>query len=318
MKLDEAVRQYVQRRRLEGVPFVSSETTLKALCKHCGDIELRDFRAEQVSRFLSNPLNAPVTKISKFSAIKGFANYSSTRGNLPLLLMDRPPRPSTYRRPYIYTRAQVKAMLANTDGCQALASSIGARPFRMLIVLLYATGATVDEILTLQRSDVDLRARRMTIKARCTKPQRIVPIGTHLTKELSSYLVRCSSSGSPPIINSDNRRAIDRTNLRIRFRKLCSLAGVENTNDGFQPRLQDFRYTFAVHRLNDWIRAGKDLNNLLPALSTYMGYSRLTKAEAFLAYVPDRFRDDLNKISPRKGGRKWSDDQNLMSFLAQL
>ena len=38
------------------------------------------------------------------------------------------------------------------------------------------------------------------------------------------------------------------------------------------PRLHDFRYTFAVHRLTAWHKHGADLNRMIPALSVYMGY----------------------------------------------
>ena len=71
------------------------------------------------------------------------------------------------------------------------------------------------------------------------------------------------------------------------------MSGLSAASSGRPPRLQDFRYTFAVHRLKTWIETGANLSEMLPALSTYMGYASLLKAEEFLAYAPQRFRDDL-------------------------
>jgi integrase/recombinase XerD len=99
---------------------------------------------------------------------------------------------------------------------------------------------------------------------------------------------------------------------------LHSTVGVKNSAGGGAPRLQDFRYTFAVHRVRSWLQAGDDLNELLPSLSAYMGYASLTKSEEFLAYAPERFHENLLKLSPRKARLRWTDDSGLIAFLSSL
>jgi hypothetical protein len=70
--------------------------------------------------------------------------------------------------------------------------------------------------------------------------------------------------------------------------------------------------------LNHWIKQRADLNELLPALSTYMGYASLTKAEQFLAYAPERFREDLRKLSPASGRRHRRDNPELLRSLTVI
>ena len=113
-------------------------------------------------------------------------------------------------------------------------------------------------------------------------------------------------------------RIIDRNHLSARFRRLHALAGLRVRAEGGTPRIQDLRYTFAVHRLTQWIREGANLNELLPALSTYMGYASLTKAGQFLAFVPERFRQDLAKLSPYRGRIHWRDEPATIRFLTSL
>jgi integrase/recombinase XerD len=84
------------------------------------------------------------------------------------------------------------------------------------------------------------------------------------------------------------------------------------------PRLHDLRYTFAVHRLTAWHKRGADLNRMIPALSVYMGYMNLSAAARFLSLTPERFRAQLNKLSPRQGKRRWRDNAALMHFLSTL
>jgi hypothetical protein len=49
-----------------------------------------------------------------------------------------------------------------------------------------------------------------------------------------------------------------------------------------------------------------------------MGYTSLTKADQYLAYVPERFADDLRKLSPMKHCGHWRDMPDLMCYLRSL
>jgi hypothetical protein len=57
---------------------------------------------------------------------------------------------------------------------------------------------------------------------------------------------------------------------------------------------------------------------MLPALSVYMGQVGLTSTERYLSMTPERFRKELNKLSPDKGKRHWRHDTVLMRFLEGL
>ena len=131
-----------------------------------------------------------------------------------------------------------------------------------------------------------------------------------------------SNSVKPPGIASRNRVVkpwpLAREATHYAFRELVSTAGVNRKDHAPQrPRLYDFRTTFAVHQITSWIRTGKELNRLLPALSAYLGHGDLNSADRFLALTPDRFKCELDKISPQKG-RKWSHDPKLVVFLTGL
>jgi len=65
--------------------------------------------------------------------------------------------------------------------------------------------------------------------------------------------------------------------------------------------MRDLRFTFAIHRIAAWIKEGADLNRMLPALSANMGLSRVTAIERYLTLTPERFKIELNKLSPQKG-----------------
>jgi site-specific recombinase XerD len=101
-----------------------------------------------------------------------------------------------------------------------------------------------------------------------------------------------------------------------RIRKLANVGRRDGST--FQPRMQDLKYTFAVHRITSWIRNGADLNRMLPALAAYMGQVGLGSTERYLALTPERFRKHLQKLSPTRGGHRWRNDKELMAFLSSL
>ena len=66
------------------------------------------------------------------------------------------------------------------------------------------------------------------------------------------------------------------------------------------------------------MRTGADLNRLLPALAVYMGHANLCTTQKYLAMTPERFRKQLNKLSPIRRKGHWRDDKELMAFLSDL
>lgn len=319
MRLVDAVASYVHVRQVSGSPFHSSKVTLLSFCKHCGDIELEEVTAEHVSGFSNNSRIAPATRVSKFSVVNCFLNYWQTRGQIAALRLRKPARPHEIRGPFIYTRQEIALLLKNVEHCQSKASDLDARMFGSLILLLYATGVSVQEALKLKWSLVDFKKRTILIEKSILRAQRILPVGADLVRHLARIRPRNRTRRQDGfVLCGRDGNAVDVSNLKERFVRLRKLAGLKKKVDGRLPRLQDLRFTFAVHRLNHWLRCGDDLNRLIPALSTYMGYRSLTTAEQFLAYVPNRFKDDLQKLSPMKGRKVWAKDKELMEFLASL
>jgi integrase/recombinase XerD len=57
---------------------------------------------------------------------------------------------------------------------------------------------------------------------------------------------------------------------------------------------------------------------MIPALSAYIGQVGLGSTYRYLNLTPERFRSQLDKLSPRRGKRRWRDNPALMRFLADL
>ena len=301
MTVSDAVSLYVSRKQSLGAPYVSGAVTLKAFARFCGGLKLQLVNAGVVSDFLSSTESSAITRQSKFSAVKGFVEHYQARGVLKECRLISPAKPSSHRAPYIFSLEEIRKLIGAAELCQMRASGFDGRTFRMTLLMLYATGASLHEVIALRRRDIDVIEKWIVLGALGSRRKRVLPIGESLSGQLARYLSKSHlMSPETHLLCSSKGSRLDQQNLSARFKRLQMLVGVVKTK-GRPQRLQDLRYTFAVHRLRDWILAGDNLNEQLPALSSYMGYASLTAAEQFLAYTPERFRHDLNKLSPNKG-----------------
>ena len=294
--LARSVELYISKKRSFGAPFLSSTITLRAFARFAGELDDHLIKPVLISQFLRNTECSAVTRLSKFSAVKGFIAHLQASGIVQGFELTSPPRPSSYRVPYIFSLEQVRNLLAATDVCQSRAFTLDGKTFRMALLLLYATGASLREVIGLRCTDLKVSESQLVLGE--SRSRRALPINAILRDSIAEH-VAASRLRAPEayILSLKSGYHVSSNNLSRSFKRLQALIGL-STADRKPPRLQDLRYTFAVHRLRAWALAGDDLSWQLPALSSYMGYASLTAAEQFLAYVPLRFCDDLHKLSP--------------------
>lgn len=332
MTLYGAVQTYIDGKHARGVVFEEAAKILRSFSKQIGDVPLDAITPPQVLDFLNGPRTSYGTWCVKFSLLKYFFEYWSARGLVGRSPM--PPRihpPLALRQafvPYVYTLNELRLLLRATSVWQNSSRQnirtgrMDSRTFRMFLVTLYATGMRTGEALTLLREDVDVNRSTVTIRGGRNGRVRKIPIGPDLCTRLRRHkrgLARVPSE-SPYFFVGKDGKALKEPALIVAFRKLRRLAGIARYDGAiYQPRMHDLRATFAVHRLTSWLRQGGDLNRLIPALSAYMGQCRLGSTERYLKLTPERFRNQLVKLSPQNSRRKhWRDDGALMKFLDQL
>jgi site-specific recombinase XerC len=167
----------------------------------------------------------------------------------------------------------------------------------------------------------DLKSDLVTIRGNRFNRVRRIPIGPDLHKRLRHYVDSASQKKNRSASFFANRdgSAIKARILGKSFERLRRIAGITR-HDGarYQPRMHDLRATFAVHRLTAWFKQRADMNRMLPALSAYLGQVGLGSTERYLSMTPERFREQLVKLSPQRRKRRWRDNPALMRFLAEL
>jgi site-specific recombinase XerD len=289
VKLSNLIHEHVSNKQAAGMCYTTPSVRLKAFLKHVGDMDIRHVTAEQVRSFLDGG-GGPVTTIwfCKYQALRSLFRYAIDRNYvkrspLPKVLPKRPER----MVPYIYAVEEVKRLIDAADSRHADDWLLDPHTARMLILLLYGTGLRIGEATRLKLSDVDFDEQIITVRETKFFKSRLVPYNDDLGKVLRGYHAQQWESwrqtDESTFLSCRNREPIKHQTARLVFYRMRAEAEVwREPTARYQPRLHDFRHTFAVTRLVSWYRDGKNVQRLLPHLSTYLGHSRLRDTQVYL------------------------------------
>lgn len=148
--------------------------------------------------------------------------------------------------------------------------------------------------LRLRVKDVNLEKKTFTILNAKNHKERIIPIHENTIKRLQEYMIAEEIYRDDQYIFSNRYgNHIDKKTVDYFFLRFLHLAGIPHPDDG--PRVHDFRHTFCVHRLRDWVLEGKDINALFPYLCAYMGHADTRCTEYYLRLTADLFPDIVRK-----------------------
>jgi integrase len=198
-----------------------------------------------------------------------------------------PSRPSR-ATPFLYTDEQVKTLMQAARG---LPSPIRQASFQTIVGLLWATGMRIGEALKLDTADVDLAHGILTVRETKFGKSRELPIHETTASALHAYAkcrVRlCRQAGVPAFFLSAAGTRILYCNFHLGFQELVRAAGIERRSASCRPRPHDLRHSFAVRTLIGWYRDGRDVQAMLPRLSTYMGHVNPANTYWYLSAAPE-------------------------------
>jgi integrase/recombinase XerD len=293
MILSKAVEAYIVHKRSLGMGFRGEAVRLRAFVRAVGDRDMRRVEPAPVRRFLEGI--GPITSFwfVKYYTLNAFYRYALARGYvskspLPTSIPQKPER----FQPYIFSNHDMQRLIDAADSRHRYVWLLEPHTVRTLLLLLYGTGLRISEALNLTLADFDLAAGVLTVRQTKFFKSRLVPVGSDLNGALRNYIDRQwkgrPSQDASPLLATQKGEAILRQTAELVFKRLRDEAGVSRSTDArFQPRLHDLRHTFAVVRLVTWYREGKNVQRLLPHLSTYLGHARLDDTQRYLTMTTE-------------------------------
>ncbi len=300
MKLYQLITQYVHYRRSLGEKFKTNEIYLKAFCSAIGpETAIKSITEKQVHRYLYGKSETVTTGwFVKHSALLGFYRYAISRNYVAGIPLPKtlPKRPQGLI-PYIYSPQELKLLFDGALSYQKNKSHIEPYMVRTFLVLTYTLGLRVHETLSITLSDIDMDNLVITIRQSKFYKSRLVPFNQQVKKLLKKYFQWRKDHRQPHhaeahLFMDQHGQPFNASTLRDIFQRVRANAGIRREDGAyFQPRLHDLRHTFAVNRLLSWYRENKDVQQLLPILSVYMGHTYLAHTSVYLSMTDDLLRE---------------------------
>ncbi len=199
------------------------------------------------------------------------------------------------RRPYIFSESELVRLMSATQRLR-LFDPFRVSTIRTLIGLLASAGLRIGEALRLKLEDAKLAANPPYLVIRETKfgKSRNVVLHPSARDHLRKYLCeRAKALGAKQVdVFLTNRmgKQLNYSSQHLMFGRLLRRAGIRAVPGQRRPSLHSFRHTFAVRRLTQWHHDRKNVQELLPHLSVYLGHIGPASTYWYLTATPELLR----------------------------
>jgi integrase len=201
-----------------------------------------------------------------------------------------------------FYRIPVTGVGALMDAAGKLPSKdrVRAACIRFLIGLLYTTGLRISEAINLNLGDMDLEYNTLFIHRGKFGKDRLIAMSSSTRNALDEWMhlrsFHAGNGNSAPLFVSAPNKRLGYQQAKRAFRKLCTQCGFHGDPP---PRLHDLRHNYACECMNRWRREGRDIQTLLPVLSTAMGHVNPYATQRYIHIHAATLLDASEKIHNR-------------------
>lgn len=297
--LREALEEYLEVRRMFGFKLRAAGSLLHQFVGFVGREGASYITRELAVQWATQPKNCqPCRWARHLGMVRSFARYVSAtdpRTEIPPegLLPHRLHR----RNPSLYTDKEIARLI---EAAGQLPSPLGLRAatYATLFGLLAVTGMRMSEPLGLDRDDVDLTQGILTVRHTKFGKSRVIPIHASTLEKLRQYAELrdrlCPRAQTPRFFIAERGTCLTESTVHWTFARLSRTVGLRG-------RLHGLRHGFAVETLIRWYRAGLDVEQHLPELSTYLGHVHVDDTYWYITAVPELLRLATLRLE-EKGG----------------
>ncbi|MDA8441994.1 MAG: tyrosine-type recombinase/integrase [Peptococcaceae bacterium] len=297
------IKNYIAEKQAVGYKFAKGADMLRSFDSFVFSrgLKVTALTKQMVIEWTARRPNETVsTQCRRISLLRGLAAYLNRIGYpayvypRAMVTVDR----YTYI-PYIFSSDEMKRIF---DVCDHYRPN-GVTPNRhlvmpLLIRILYGCGLRISEAMNLTLQNVDLNKGYLYIKNAKFNKERILPMADSLTERCREYWANVSIGkiGNPFFFPSPYGGHYSESTIYKLFRAILRIAKISHLGRGKGPRIHDVRHTFAVNCLKNWVLDGRDLNNCLPYLSSYLGHEDLRGSQRYLRLTAELYPDITSKI----------------------
>lgn len=188
---------------------------------------------------------------------------------------------SEVQLPQIRSEKRLPVVLSKEE-CKVLFASVKNFKHRLMLMLIYASGFRIRELVNLKWSDIDIDRMMVHIKRSKGRKDRYVPLAVYLLEDLVKFR-EATVRGKFVFVGANLINPIGATAVGLAMRNAVKRSGIQKE----KVCLHTLRHSYATHLLED----GLDIISIKELL----GHSRI---EATLVYLHVANYDKGRKASP--------------------
>jgi integrase len=247
---------------------------------------------------------APKSKQNRFSILKEFSIYLKMFEDESYQIRENIFRSQQIKKSYIYSDIEINQLLNAFKSHQYRHKRKSSLANYTILGVLTFTGLRIQECLNINLSQWDQENQTIFIKEGKFRKDRLIPIDKSVNDKLKEYYkkrikLKSIDEDEPLFINSDLKRVKQNAFRNLFNVKIKELNIGENLSNCRDPKIHSLRHSFAVKALLKWVKAGKNCNDMLPYLSTYMGHISLESTQVYLQSVKEIDKIEYTKFYQR-------------------
>ena len=269
-----AVADYLALRRSLGYKLAAHHRLLPQFVEFLDQRHATVITTALALEWATQPAGSVVWWHQRLAVVAGFSRYlraSDQRHEVPPVDL----LPAKFRRaiPYLYSESEVAGLMG---AARQIRSPLKAATYETLIGLLSVTGMRIGEVIGLDRGDVVLPERSLTVRNGKNGRSREVALHSTTVTALDAYAhlrdELCPRPMSTGFLVTSSGQRLDRGTVWHEFDRLRRCCGLDRETLGRQARVHDFRHSFVLRTLISWYEQDLDVETRLPLLSTFLGH----------------------------------------------
>ncbi len=290
-KLSTDIEAFIIQKRAAGYPYLTSGRILGYLDTMIAERfpesdtlskDICDAWVNECSKLHQN------TVLRRVTPVRQFGKYLAGTGKPAYIIPGGIPNKQIHYDAHIFTETELIAFFAAIDCC----SKSPFAPYRCYVIpvifrLLYTCGLRSSEARLLHVDDVDLATGKIFIRNTKGWEARIVYVSEEMRDLLCRYdcIIDHYLPGREAFFPNQRGDYYNKSTIDIWFHEFWDPLPEAAVTKGNKPRVHDFRHSYCVYRLNQWVKEKKDLNALYPYLSEFVGHSNFSDTDYYLTFT---------------------------------
>lgn len=254
-----------------------------------GETGLRDISSSYIRSWLAYQKEQKAsakTLNRRISTLKSFFKYLLKEGSVTTSPMVTIVSPRVSKRlPVFVEQKDLATLFRDVE----FPDTWDGKMNRLALLLLYASGMRLSELIGLKEQQVDFYLKHLKILGKGNK-ERILPLNAELTGTLKAYLAEKKTVFGEQqqqylLVNSKGK-ALSARYVQLMVKKYLTLI---TTIDKKSPHV--LRHSFATHLMNN----GADLN----AVKELLGHSSLAATQVYTHNTIEKLKEIHSKTHPR-------------------